>query len=392
MDTKKPLGPKGTSPDRKATSPDRKATSPLSKAVQRTRLINKMRTLFRKKFPEKIQTKFDNSFFLIGSSLLAGSQSDLDICLGRMSEHENALAVLERAARDVLAQHFSQVQVSYRKLNTYMGIPFPVMRLIVKVMTITPQERMPTGFVKQIHTDIIGVVDLIFHPFGRLPKWLFSKGALYKPENMPVASRSHQTVEQLKKDAKKKKTFVNLHRAEELAKSGQTVKIQWKILCLLLRGWDIVNCKLKAAVPKDVSDQVEAYWLTMTATGGMGSWFVTFLPQVKFYITRNGQKIPISGKKILYERVLQDNLTLRLPNGISVLAFTDQTDWTDTKKLDSICAICREKRENWKEKTVCWRSMECPHVMCCTCHEKTRGSKYEKYCPMCRHPISKMAC
>ena len=311
--------------------------------------------------------------------------------------------------RNLILQGFSRIEVSVKYLNKYMGIRSPIIRLNVFYKTNNPPRLTPTGIVVKTFTHVIGVVDLIFHPFHKLPKPLFNKGSLYKwIGHTHIASRGLKSVEEVMSDAKEKKTTLNLSRAEELVKVGQTRKILLKMFFLLLKGWNISNTTLKAEVSKDVSDQVEEYWLTMTAIGGMERWLKNFLHQVKFFILHKGKKTYIPGQKILNEFIMEDNLTFCLPNGISVPAFTDQYNWSAKKELDSKCCVCYENREDWKNRKVCWRSMKCAHVMCCTCHEFLEEKKnetfndaiggsivlrknYAKSCPVCNHPISKMA-
>jgi hypothetical protein len=386
-------------------------------------LLNAVKNLKKEFIPELLQNlkKNKNSIPLlngavvIGSHLLPGSQSDLDLCLGVMTIHkrQEVLQSLEALIREQIPREkFSWIEISFRKLHEYIGIPHVVFRMNVMVKTKTPPVlTTPETLVEKTITHIIGVVDLIFQSFHNLPAPLFEKGSLFQfVGHNHIASRGKQRVEEVMADAKKKKTKINLSRAEELVNLGQTRKIIWKIICLLLRGWDIGNCKLKAVVPKEVSVQVEAQWLSRIAVGGIEKWLKSYLSRVKFYITHNGQKNPISGRKIMYERVLQDNLTFLLKNGISVPAFTNQDNWSDTKKLDNVCSICMEKRSDWKDSTMCWRSMKCPHVMCCSCHKqlvKNHGEEfrdsmdnrvvmrknYAKYCPVCgEYHLSKMKC
>lgn len=361
--------------------------------------VTKLKKEFIPEFLRRIKgvSTLPNGAVVVGGNLLPGSQTDLDLCLGSMSGHkrQEVLQSLKALARAIIArENFSWIEISTRALHEYIGIQDVVIRITILVKTKTqPVLTTPMTLVEKTFTHVIGVVDLIFQSFHNLPQPLFQKGCLFQWVGHPlIASRGNQRVEEVMADAKKKKTKINLSRAEELVKSKQARKILWKCLTLYLRGWVILNCKLKAVVPKHLSDQVEAQWLARTTMGGMERWLKSFLSQVKFYILHRGKKIPIASKEILSRVVLQDNLTFSLPNGVSVPAFDGQTNWSDTKELDKECIICKEGHENWKEKTVCWRSLQCPHVMCCTCHEKARGGKYEKYCPTCRHPISKMAC
>lgn len=379
--------------------------------------MKNVRENFSKEIIKKLKTHtnlFRQGIVVIGSSLLNQS-SDIDIAVGKMSPYNigNTRNLFESIAKDQAYEYdFSKVNVIQRFLHEYLGnnLGYSVVRMIVKASVSNEPTLTPNGWDIKEKTYVLGIFDIIFQDFARLPLPLFEKGSLYKWVNHThIASRGSMSVENIVQNVSQKLTSINIPRVKELVKESKNRKVIWKIFVLLMRGWKIKNCLLQGHVPGKVSKEIESLWLSMMAMEDVKRTLKKYTKDVQFWILNKSKKILISPEFFLDKLVLDENLMLKLPSGISVPAFHGFKDMSLKNKLDTQCCVCKENQHEWKDKKQCWRSPKCTHVMCVECHKRVvethrdettdamgnrivSSKNFVRFCAICghTHPISKM--
>ena len=302
--------------------------------------------------------------------------------------------------------------VTQRFLHEYLrnNLGYSVVRMIVKASVSNEPILTPDGWDIKEKIYILGIFDIIFQNFACLPLPLFEKGALYKWVNHThIASRGSMSVENIVQNVSKKLTSINIKRVKELVEENNSRKVIWKIFVLLMRGWKIKNCLLQGNVPEIVSIEIGKLWLSIMAIEDVKRTLKKYTKYVQFWVLNKSKKILISPEFFLDKLVLDENLMLKLPSGISVPTFRGFKDISLKNKLDTLCCVCKENQKEWKIKNVCWRSPKCTHVMCVGCHKRAiethrneatdamgnrivSSKNFVRYCAICghTHPISKM--